>query len=507
MTAFSTLAPPDESRLVVVSNRLPVTCERDAQRTTRLQPGAGGLITALNPILRERHGLWIGWPGPAGNDIADDALSAAGAELGYELQPVPLTPAEVAGFYEGFANEVLWPLFHDLSGHCNFDPSHWPIYRRVNHRFARRVAERSTAHDYVWVHDYQLMLVARELEALGVQRRVGFFLHIPFPPLDMFVKLPWRQEILEAVLHYDLVGFQTPRDVRNFIQCLRHRIGDIEIERYEGGAIAHWRGREIAIGAFPISIDYAGFLHRSVDDSVSELVARIRTKVPSRTLILGLDRLDYTKGIPRRLEAFDAALRRHPELRGKVTLFLIVVPSRTGVEEYQQLKEEIDRLVGRVNGDYTAAGWTPIQYIFHRLGPKELLAYYRACDIALITPLKDGMNLVCKEYCACSLEDDGVLILSEFAGAADELSDGALLVNPYDIDAVADTIHRAVTMPMKERTERMRRLRAQIRDHNVFVWAQRFLAAAKRIQVEAAPAPIATSAASEHSTSSGSASR
>ena len=461
--------------LVVVSNRLPVTVDVDDGGGVEVTPGSGGLVTALGPVLRDRGGRWIGWSGRSPVDALPDALRRAGAELGYHLDPVDLTAQEVAGFYDGFSNEVLWPLFHDLIGHCNFEPEYWPTYTSVNRKFAQAVADASTEEDYVWVHDYHLLLTGEALEELGARRRLGFFLHIPFPPLDVFVKLPWRQEIIEALLRYQQIGFQTARDLRNFVQCLEHRLPDAEIEATENSATIRHQGREVRAGAFPISIDYADFLTRSVEDPVSEFVAKVRMKLPSRKLILGLDRLDYTKGIPNRIEAFDSALRRYPELRGRVTLMQIVVPSRAGVTEYEALKDEIDRLVGRVNGNHAVAGWTPIQYIFRGLSPTELLGLYRACDVALITPLKDGMNLVCKEYCACSLEDEGVLILSEFAGAAQELGVGALLVNPFDTEAVGDAIKEAVTMPASERHRRMQALREQVREHNVYRWVERFL--------------------------------
>jgi trehalose 6-phosphate synthase len=464
-------------RLVVVSNRLPIVVEFENDEP-QMAPGSGGLVTALGPVLSTCGGRWIGWLGQADREGMQHALDACGRELGYQLVPLQLTEREVEGFYEGFANEVLWPLFHDFIPHCNFDPRYWPIYQEVNRKYAARTAEVSDERDFVWIHDYHLMMVARELERIGVRRDIAFFLHIPFPPLDVFLKLPWRQQILEALLHHDLIGLQTPRDLRNFAQCVGSLVPEAEVQLEGDRATLHWRGRPLRAGAFPISIDYDDFLHRAVEDKVSEMVAQIRMKLPGRKLILGLDRLDYSKGIPSRILAFGNALERHPELRGKVTLLQVVVPSRTRVGEYKHLKDEIDRLVGLINGRYTQAGWTPIQYIFRRLDQDlELLAYYRACDVALITPLKDGMNLVAKEYCACSLEDNGVLILSEFAGAADELADGALLVNPFDIEAVADALFQAVTMGDEERAQRMQRLRKTVREHNIYRWVELFLAA------------------------------
>lgn len=467
----------------MVSNRLPIVVKEDPQTGVRIVSGSGGLVTALAPVLEKRGGTWIGWLGRSDNSGLRDALGEAGERVGYELEPVALTEEEVHGFYEGFANEVLWPLFHDFIPHCNFDPEYWPIYEAVNHKYAEATRSASTPEDYVWIHDYHLMLVARELRAMGVDRDLGFFLHIPFPPLDVYIRMPWRQQIIEALLEFDLIGFQTPRDLRNFLQCVRHLMPEVDVpddvtstaERATLGV----EGRRVQLGAFPISIDYDDFLSRTVEDSVSEVTARVRMQMPRRKLILGLDRLDYTKGIPDRIRALDLALERYPELRGEVTLLQIVVPSRTGVSKYQNLKKEIDQLVGEVNGKYSEAGWAPIQYIFRRLTPTELLAYYRASDVALVTPLKDGMNLVAKEYCACSLENDGVLILSEFAGAAFEMEGDALLVNPYDTDETAEAIHRAVVMDAAERSARMQRLRQRIRHHDIYRWVASFLTASE----------------------------
>ena len=474
----------DTQRLIVVSNRLPIAIEEIDERDGggyRAQPGSGGLVTAMGPVLAERGGRWVGWFGMADSPEVRAAIEGAEHQMGYSLDGVPLTDDEVEGYYRGFANEVLWPLFHDFVGYTNFDPKYWPTYLQVNRKFAQRVAQIAGPADFVWIHDYHLMMVGHELRAMGVQQQLGFFLHIPFPSLDLFSKMPWRQQILEGLLDYDLVGLQTERDLRNLAQCVKHRIPDAVIE--DAGELCRIEmpgGRVVHVGVFPISIDYEDFLHRSVADPVSEMVAQVRAQLPGRRLILGLDRLDYSKGIPQRIAAFGNALDRYPELRGKTTMLQVVVPSRTRVEEYATLKDEIDRLVGAVNGRHTRAGWAPIQHIFRSLTPTELLAYYRVCDIALITPLKDGMNLVCKEYCACSLEGNGVLILSEFAGAAQQLSDGALIVNPFDIEQVADSIKQAVQMPDEERRERMQKLRRIIHEYDVFRWVEHYMSVARQ---------------------------
>lgn len=462
----------DSRRLVVVANRLPVSVKR-TDEGPEVRPSAGGLVSALQPVLAHRGGSWVGWL--EGAETWEVDLDPAAKALGCELHPVSLPEEEVAGYYEGFANAVLWPLFHDFVGHCNFDPAFWGPYQRANRRFAERVAEVSNEDDVVWIQDYHLLLLARELRALEVKRDLGFFLHIPFPALDIFEKMPWRKQILEGMLQFDTIGFQTPRDLRNFLQCVIHRVDYAKVKKHDARMEIQLGDRAVRAGAFPISIDYESFLHRAVDNEVSELVAQVRMQLPGRALILGLDRLDYSKGIPHRIRALGDALDRYPDLRGKVTLLQVVVPSRTRVDEYRFLKDEIDRLVGMINGRHTRAGWTPIQYIFRELTQTELLAYYRACDIALITPLKDGMNLVAKEYCACSLENNGVLILSEFAGAASQLGDGALIVNPFDINETADAINQAVTMPDDERRERMQQMREQIRDHDIFGWVDSIL--------------------------------
>jgi trehalose 6-phosphate synthase len=478
-----------ENRLVIVSNRLPIVLTRAADGRWQIEPGSGGLINALAPVLRDRGGVWIGWPGvvegEAGPDL-EPLLAAAMHGAGYSLEPVILSAAERDKFYLGFANEVIWPLFHDLQSRCNFDPSYWAAYQAVNHKFAQAIARIRRASDYIWVHDYHLMTLARDLRALGVEAPIGFFLHIPFPPLDIFLKLPWRAQILHALLDYDLIGFQTIRDRHNFVQCVRTLRKDVAI-RGKGQVIeARIGDRTVRLGSFPIGIDFQEFARQAASKGVADMAWYIHEALPDRQLILGVDRLDYTKGIPERLNAFKAALQRFPDLRQRVTLIQVVVPSRTDIREYTDLKEEVERLVGEINGQFTQTGWVPIHYIYRHLDRTELLAYYRTCEIALITPLKDGMNLVAKEYCACSLEQ-GVLILSEFAGAAAQLQRGALMVNPYDVEGVADAIYRAWSMDWDERRARMRSLRRSVREHDIFWWVDSFLRAAIASDLSAFP--------------------
>jgi trehalose 6-phosphate synthase len=305
---------------------------------------------------------------------------------------------------------------------------------------------------------------------------IGFFLHIPFPPLDIFLKLPWRFQILRALLAYDVIGFQTLRDRRNFVQCVRALLKDVAVQGKGQVIAAQVGGRLVRAGVFPIGIDFQEFAQQAASRAVSEAAWYFHEAFANRTIVFSVDRLDYTKGIPQKLAAFRRALMRYPELRERVTLVQVIVPSREDIPEYGELKAEIERLVGEINGQFTRAAWVPIHYMYQSLPRVELLAYYRASEIALITPLKDGMNLVAKEYCACSLED-GALILSEFAGAAAQLQRDALLVNPYDVEGVAAAIHRAWTMPPEERRARMRNLRRAIRERDIFWWVDSFLRA------------------------------
>jgi trehalose 6-phosphate synthase len=475
-------------RLVVVSNRLPVVLSRE-ETGWAVEPGSGGLVTALAPVLQDRGGLWIGWPGTPMGPGLEEALEEASRVPGYSFVPVPLDEKEIGGYYRGFSNEVIWPLFHDLQTRCNFDPAYWECYKDVNHKFAEVTESHTGDDDFIWVHDYHLILMAEELRRLGSRARLGFFLHIPFPPLDIFLKLPWRSELLRAFLSFDLVGFQTLRDRRNFVQCLKTLVGDVATHGGRGQVCeidADTMG--VRAGAFPISIDYQQFQREAASQEVAEAAWQIHENLPDRQIILGVDRMDYTKGIPERLKAFRRLLETHPEHRRKVTLVQVVVPSRRGIPEYEILKTEIEQLVGEINGLFTErSAWVPIHYIYRSLDHYELLGYYRASEVALLTPFKDGMNLVAKEYCACSLEENCVLILSEFAGAAAELQKGAVMVNPYDVVGVSDAMHRALMMSPDERHRRMHALRKTVKKHDIFWWVDSFLKASIERDLESFP--------------------
>lgn len=466
-------------RLIVVSNRLPYVLETSNGENFTLKPGSGGLVTALLPVLRDRGGVWIGWPGVTQEvPNLEQTFREAAREAGYTLKPIPLNQYEIDQYYHGYSNESVWPLFHDLQSSCEFDPEYWHTYVKVNRKFAEALAQEYQRDDFVWVHDYQLMDVAHHMRGAAHDADLAFFLHIPFPPPDIFLKLPERLAVLNSLLSYDLIGLQTLRDRRNFVQCVRMLMKNARV-RVEGHLhVVRLEDREMRVGNFPIGIDAADFAARAARPEVEEMYRSLKERFNGSQIVLGVDRLDYTKGIPQRLRAFADLLERFPEVRRNIRLFQVVVPSRVGIPKYDQLKAEIERLVGEINGRFSERGWVPIHYFFRSLQSTELLAFYRAADIALITPLKDGMNLVAKEFCACSLNEDSVLILSQFAGAAAQLGRSALVVNPYDMEQTADAIYNAFRMSASERRFRMRRLRRTVRTYDVFWWVDSFMQAA-----------------------------
>ncbi len=467
-----------DRELVIVSNRLPLSFEKGGGGQLRAKQSSGGLVTAIEPLLQEHGGIWIGSAGTEQDPRIREELAALSEQHHYRYEPIALSAEEQAKFYEGFSNEIIWPLFHDLQSRCNFDPTYWDFYLRVNARFADCAHQVATPNALIWIHDYQLMQVAPVLRREAPDARLVFFLHIPFPPPDIFEKLPWRCQVLEGLLAHTVVGLQTARDTRNFLACLRTFLPDITVGRRAGDLrVVRRNGHETLVGAFPISIDFKDFERASDADDVRRRSTVLRSHYrKDMVTILGIDRLDYTKGIPERLKAFGLFLRQNPGLQRKTSLIQIVVPSRESIPGYQQLKAEIERLVAQVNGEFAEPGWVPINYIHRALPRTELLSLYRTSRVAFITPLKDGMNLVAKEYCACRHENDGVLILSEFAGAATELKAGALLVNPYDQSAGAAALVQAVTMPEAEQRRRMTRLRNQVRRADLGAWLKGFLA-------------------------------
>jgi alpha,alpha-trehalose-phosphate synthase [UDP-forming] len=475
LTDITTIAD-FKGRVINVSNRLPVLIRKHAGGA-RVERSSGGLATALEAGWRHQHGVWIGWAGISSTQQIEPLLLKASLSRSYTLRSVALTEEEIAKFYSGFANEIIWPLFHDMPSRCNFDPEYWETYQRVNRKFGKVVAETANEDDFVWVHDYHLMLTADTMRQAGVRAPMGFFLHTPFPGPDVFEKLPWKKPILKSLLQFDVIGFQSDHDRANFVSCLERLLPEAEIEAGLTHPQVRLHGRRTVIGTFPIGIDFEEFARQAAATEIESHSAEIRRRLSGDTLVLGVDRLDYTKGIPERLKSFRLLLRRFPEQRGHITLVQVVVPSREEIPNYKHLRREVELLVSQINGEFTEPGWVPVHYIHRNLGREELLAYYRAADIGLVTPLKDGMNLVAKEFCAAQIDERGVLIVSEFAGAGPELRSGAILVNPNDFAEVAQALHDAALMSAEEKRNRMRLLREIVKEHSVQRWIRSFLQA------------------------------
>ncbi|KQW48627.1 trehalose-phosphate synthase [Nocardioides sp. Root1257] len=462
------MASSGSADLVIVANRLPVdrVTLPDGSQGWRQSPG--GLVTAIEPILRANQGTWIGWPG--GTETEDELEPFE--DDGMNLVPMAMTAEEVENHYEGFSNATLWPLYHDVVAKPEFHREWWTSYSAVNRRFAERAAEEAAEGATVWVHDYQMQLVPAMLRELRPDLRIGFFLHIPFPPTELFQQLPWRRQILEGLLGADLVGFQLSGAAQNFVRLVRQRVG----HKTHRDLVYLPDGRTVKAAAFPISIDSAGFEELARSEQVEERAVEIREQLGNpRKVFLGVDRLDYTKGIYARLRAF-AELIEDGELDvGDAVFVQVATPSREQVEQYRILRDDIDRLVGRINGDLGRIGSPAISYLHASFPREEMAALYRAADIMVVTPFRDGMNLVAKEYVACRFDNDGALVLSEFAGAAEELRQ-AWQINPYDINGMKSALLEAYGADARDVTRRMKAMRKQVMEHDVAAWADSFLA-------------------------------
>ena len=464
--------------LVVVANRLPVDFSVSPTGELSWQRSPGGLVTALEPVMQQADGAWIGWSGAP--DLAHEPFDAAGMRL----VPVTLSTSEIERYYEGFSNDTLWPLYHDVIAPPTYHRQWWDAYRKVNQRFADAAAEHAGDGATVWVHDYQLQLVPRMLRDLRPDLRIGFFDHIPFPPVELFGQLPWRRQIVDGLLGADVIGFQRNGDAANFVRAVR-RLTDyttrgpvITMPDAEGRP-----GRNVRAQAFPISIDSRWFDELARSPEVQARAKEIRADLGDpKTVFLGVDRLDYTKGIRHRIKSYGELLEDGRLDVTGATLVQVASPSRENVGAYQDLREHVEILVGRVNGEFGELGHSAIHYLHHSYPPEEMAALYLVADVMLVTALRDGMNLVAKEYVAARSDEKGVLVLSEFTGAADELSPGPLLVNPHDIDGMKDMIIAAATMDPKEQRRRMRRLRRKIMTDDVAKWSESFLAVLDAVQ-------------------------
>ncbi|MEX0868709.1 MAG: trehalose-6-phosphate synthase [Nitriliruptoraceae bacterium] len=454
--------------LIVVANRLPVSRSVDGW-----QPSAGGLVTALRPVVEQTHGAWIGW------DDDPDGVPRRVDGLECDLHPVRLTNDEVAGYYHGFANRTLWPLFHDLAAQPVIDRSWWNQYRDVNRRFAQTVADVAATFDRppaIWVQDYHLMLVPEFVRALVPESPMGFFLHTPFPPPELIARLPWRDSLLRGLLAADSIGFHISRYRDNFIRAVQRMFPTITAI---GDTLVHADGRTVRAHAHPISIDASEFTELATDPATEVEYAELKEQFAGRKVFLGVDRLDYTKGIRHRLQAIELLLERRPALRGEFAFIQVAVPSRDDVEEYQDLREQVETEVGRINGRFTEPGHdVPVHYLYRGISRERLAAYYRLADVMCVTPLKDGMNLVAKEFVIvqAAAEAAGALLLSEFCGVSQEFGDDAIRCNPFDVEGMANLLDSALAMEIDDRRARIRRMAEIVRRNDVYRWVDHELA-------------------------------
>jgi len=457
---------------VVVSNRLPVdrVVAEDGSASWKQSPG--GLVTALEPVMRQTEGAWVGWIGQP------EIILEPFTHSGLRIVPLALSPDEVEHFYEGFSNDTIWPLYHDVIVPATYHREWWEAYVAVNQRFADQAAAVADEGATVWVHDYQLQLVPRMLRLVRPDLVIGFFNHIPFPAYGLYSQLPWRTQIIEGLLGADVVGFQRVSDAGNFSRAVRRLLGYTTRSPYiEVPRTDELPARRVIARAFPISIDVEAFEELARSPAVQARADQIREELGNpKTVMLGVDRLDYTKGIGHRLKAFSEMLQEGLLRVEDVTLVQVASPSRERVETYKHLRDEIELTVGRINGDFGTIGHQAVNYLHHGFPREEMAALYLAADVMLVTALRDGMNLVAKEYVAARHDEDGVLVLSEFAGAADELRT-SLRINPHDIDGLKDAIMQAVDMQRAERRKRMRALRKRVRENDVGHWSRSFLRA------------------------------
>ncbi|GAA3997086.1 bifunctional alpha,alpha-trehalose-phosphate synthase (UDP-forming)/trehalose-phosphatase [Hymenobacter fastidiosus] len=455
------------SQTIIVSNRLPTKVQRTDDSLT-FQSSEGGLATGLGSIYQAEGNMWVGWPGLFVQDAAEEQYVTEQLRAD-SMRPVFLTETEIRDYYEGFSNSTLWPTFHYFSQLATYEQAHWDAYVAVNEKFCRAVLEQAGPDDTIWIHDYQLLLLPAMLREARPNCTIGFFLHIPFPSYELIRVLPWRAELLRGMLGADLIGFHTYGYMRHFLSAVSQLLG----LPTQNGQI-ETPTRTLRVDAFPMGIDYERYARAAASPAAQEYEVTYRKALHDARVILSIDRLDYTKGIAQRLRAFALLLQRYPEWREKVCLIMLVVPSRDQVTEYAALKEEIDELVGRINAQYRTISWNPIHYFYRSLPLEELASLYRLAEVALVTPMRDGMNLVAKEFIACKADNGGVLILSERAGAARELAD-ALIINPTDTSQLVEAMHDALMMPLEEQQQRMAAMQALVRRYNVFAWTRLFM--------------------------------
>jgi len=454
------------SKTIIVSNRLPIRIEKEDGKNL-YKTSEGGLATGLGSIYKEGDNIWVGWPGISlkaeeENEVEQELMQR-------NMRPVFLSEEEVQEFYLGFSNQTLWPAFHYFIHHMRFKEEEWQAYEQANVKFAEAVSKWLEPDDIVWIHDYQLLLVPQLLREKFPNITIGFFQHIPFPSYEVFRMIPWRRKLLNGVLGADYIGFHTYDDMRHFLSSC-HRLAGYTYNRNQ----ILVKNRLVEVDSLPMGIDYNKYAESAKSELAKAKEMAFRNSLGTQDLILSMDRLDYSKGIPGRLKAYERFLHENPQYIGKVSLFLIVVPSRDQVPSYKALKEKVEFLVGHINGKYATINYTPILFYYRSYPLDELSAFYRMCKIAMITPKRDGMNLVCKEYIASRENQDGVLILSEMAGAAKELSD-AILVNPNDEAELVASMKQALEMPLKEQKRRMQIMQETVSKYTIFQWVDLFI--------------------------------
>ena len=457
------------NRLLIISNRLPVKISKEKDQL-RIDRSVGGLATGVSSVHESQESLWIGWPGYGVQEMPRGERGPVFELLTKErCLPVFLSSYEISQYYGGFCNNIVWPLFHYFSQYAKYDQNYWNSYRRVNQKFCDAIIKVSEPDDIFWIHDYHLMLLPKMIRKRLPDAKIGYFLHIPFPSYEIFRLLPWRSEVLAGILGADLVGFHTYNYVRHFLSSVRRILG------YEHSLSEIQTGeRLVKVDLFPMGIDYNRFFNAASSKAVLKEVERIHRRMGSQRIILSSDRLDYTKGIPLRLEAFDAFLNRRKNYRGKVTMVLVTVPSRGTVTKYQELKKKIDELVGRINGKYGTTDWIPVHYFSRYLPFHKLVAWYSAADVGLVTPLRDGMNLMAKEFVASKVDGIGTLILSEMAGASQELGE-AIIVNPNNQEEIINSIDSALSLPIEEQQKANRTMQRRLKRYDVNRWVTDFL--------------------------------
>ncbi|MFC6997366.1 bifunctional alpha,alpha-trehalose-phosphate synthase (UDP-forming)/trehalose-phosphatase [Rufibacter roseus] len=454
-------------KTIIISNRLPIKVQR-TEEGLAYETSEGGLATGLGSIYKEGDNIWIGWPGTYFDDEAEQQQVRKDLS-NQSMRPVFLTEAEIRDFYEGFSNETLWPTFHYFTQYAIYESEFWEAYESVNFKFCKAVMENAEPGDTIWVHDYQLLLLPSLIRKELPDSSIGFFQHIPFPSYEVFRLLPWREQILKGMLGSDLIGFHTYDDARHFLSAVSRIVG---LNSSQG--VIDNGFRSIMVDAFPMGIDYEKYASMAASEGTIAKKEEYRHALPEQKIILSIDRLDYSKGIPQRLLAYELFLKENPEFHGRVTLSMVVVPSRDQVEQYKELKETIDELVGRINSSYRTITWNPIQYFYRSFPLEDLSAMYSIADIALVTPMRDGMNLVCKEYIASKLDKKGVLILSEMAGASRELAD-AVLINPNDLGQMVQAIRTSLLMSEEEQMLRMDHMQDIVRRYNIHHWVKIFM--------------------------------